>query len=103
MTANLILAPVLACSLQLVAPDPTVAVIAGDINNQWGHVTYMAESQARLQVTQLESQAALTASQGNQLAALKLAIAQVEGIREAWVFPCPGNCRQQPDSPPNFK
>lgn len=93
----------LAATLQLVSPDPTVAVITGDINNQWGHVTYMAESQARLRVTQLESQAALTASQSNQLAALKLAIAQVEGIREAWVFPCPGNCRQQPDSPPNFK
>lgn len=93
----------LIATLQLVAPDPTVAVVTGVPDNQWGHVEYMAESSARTQVAQLETQATLTTEQANHLAALRLAIAQVEGIREAWVFPCPGNCRKQPDSPPNFK
>ncbi len=96
-------------AFQLVQADPTVAVITNNVwtttENPWAgqKVEYVKESAATAEITRLQAQVTLTADDNRRLEALKLAVAQVEGIREAWIFPCPGHCRPQPDSAPNFK
>lgn len=80
--------------------EPTVAVITArpalqsDRVNPWmnQHVVYLKESEARFELGWLLQVKAPTPAEIRKIDALSKALNGLEGVREAQVYPCPGNC-----------
>lgn len=93
--------------------DPTVAVILGSDTvvqsstreNPWAHqrVVLMKESEARVEYDRLSRTANKSDRELKKLDALIKALSGVQGIREAALFPCPGNCRATKPNEQSFR